>query len=424
MPDGFANELFPEDPGATYGEILPLKRSADGSLAPAWPGFVHGVVNSAYNALTAPGETLTGKAPMGQSLAAVPDPLRAANDITGTMLGLGVGSPVPAGASRVFGGLSAKTADMPAFSKAIDLTQQGSSPTEVWNQTGWFKDVDRGWKFEIPDAGARLNSKSVALPGLPSGGVVMIQPGDKLGDLLHHPELYAAYPEMQNVKMGTVQGATGAYNPANNTLRLGTTDPEKALSTTLHEVQHGIQAKEGFASGGSPDEFLPFGPKQWNEDWGKQVAQVKDIRAEAKDNGLDVKTIENHLGKFVMGQELGDAEEKAIGELSRNHPELATKWVDTLTDMSILHGQHQAAFNAYSNLAGEVEARNVQERFAQGLGKETPPWMTQGYPTGQQTVRAFAPVDHAPFSFSYQPIDHNPFQHSATPVNHDPFQKE
>jgi hypothetical protein len=42
--------------------------------------------------------------------------------------------------------------------KAQDLTATGKSSDEVWNETGWFQHpIDKGWRMEIPDAGAKFD---------------------------------------------------------------------------------------------------------------------------------------------------------------------------------------------------------------------------------------------------------------------------
>jgi hypothetical protein len=42
--------------------------------------------------------------------------------------------------------------------KAQDLTATGKSSDEVWNETGWFQHpIDKGWRMEIPDTGAKFN---------------------------------------------------------------------------------------------------------------------------------------------------------------------------------------------------------------------------------------------------------------------------
>jgi len=62
---------------------------------------------------------------------------------------------------------------------------------KIWRDTGWFRDKDGTWKFEIGDGDAKLNPK--------------FQSGGKLGDLLKHDELFKAYPELRGIKVVKIQ---------------------------------------------------------------------------------------------------------------------------------------------------------------------------------------------------------------------------
>ncbi len=73
------------------------------------------------------------------------------------------------------------------LSKAQAMAKEGKNELEIWRDTGWFRDKDGAWKFEIGDGDAKLNPK--------------FQSGGKLGDLLKHDELFKAYPELKDVKV-------------------------------------------------------------------------------------------------------------------------------------------------------------------------------------------------------------------------------
>ena len=77
------------------------------------------------------------------------------------------------------------------LSKAQAMAKEGKNELEIWRDTGWFRDKDGAWKFEIGDADAKLNPK--------------FQSGGKLGDLLKHDELFKAYPELKDVKVVKMQ---------------------------------------------------------------------------------------------------------------------------------------------------------------------------------------------------------------------------
>ena len=135
-----------------------------------------------------------------------------------------------------FAGEKALNASANKLSKAKAMLEKGADEVEIWQKTGWFKDKDGAWKFEIGDSKARLN------PNFKSGG--------KLGELLEHEERFKAYPELKDIKIKKISDEGGE--------KLGYYDPNKKeiainnigdKSTLMHEVQHAIQEIEGFAKG-------------------------------------------------------------------------------------------------------------------------------------------------------------------------------
>ena len=135
-----------------------------------------------------------------------------------------------------FAGEKAITANVGKLGQAKAMLEKGANEVEIWQKTGWFKDKDEAWKFEIGDSKARLN------PNFKSG--------EKLGELLEHEELFKAYPELKDISVKKINDEGGE--------KLGYYDPRKkeiALSdlgdksTLMHEVQHAIQEIEGFAKG-------------------------------------------------------------------------------------------------------------------------------------------------------------------------------
>lgn len=165
-----------------------------------------------------------------------------------------------------FAGPQSETADLHALQTARDMLAQGRSAELVRRETGWFRGPDGRWRYEISDEDARINEELVPDLGgaepswsdsssspapAPSRDPVM------LGDLLTHDRLYAAYPDLKMIEVafldeGTAQGSIDAggmrmtLNPRRHS------DLEELRVTLLHEVQHLIQRREGFARGGSP----------------------------------------------------------------------------------------------------------------------------------------------------------------------------
>lgn len=154
----------------------------------------------------------------------------------------------------IFGGRLAKTANTADLGRAYSLESRGVNPREIWNETGWFKDKDSKWKFEIPDRDAVFKPKAVT-----NQGYIANSMGTKLKDLLEHNSLYQAYPSIENTTIrGDAGGALGAFFSDDASIGLKPTlRAESALDTLLHEIQHAVQHREGFATGGNPQEFLP-----------------------------------------------------------------------------------------------------------------------------------------------------------------------
>ncbi|WP_096026855.1 LPD23 domain-containing protein [Campylobacter lanienae] len=152
----------------------------------------------------------------------------------------------------IFGGENAIGANKAKLKTAGEMAKNGADESEIWAKTGWYKDIDKKWKFEINPKGAELDITALkkATP-------------NKLGDILKDDELFKAYPQVKDLSIlptQTKDGANAIYHEAFGSrqkaiffdydyLQNATNDELK--STLYHEIQHAIQSIEGFASGGS-----------------------------------------------------------------------------------------------------------------------------------------------------------------------------
>ena len=132
-----------------------------------------------------------------------------------------------------------------AASKAIS---EGADPERVRLQTGWFKDLDGSWKFELPSAG---------------GSADLSRPGKfNLADYYDDPNLFEQYPGMKTLKIGRMRSEGASYYPDFNRIEVGDIShpwfnrPEiGGLKGVLdHEIYHAKSAKEGWAQGTNKDE--------------------------------------------------------------------------------------------------------------------------------------------------------------------------
>lgn len=253
-----------------------------------------------------------------------------ANTLGSLVMEGGLAASRPPGSLGVFGGMRAAGAPTDALRTANMLDMKGASPSDIWQQTGWFRGADQKWRFEIPDKGA-----SVDLTSLGSSGTA------PLGSVLSHPALFSAYPDLAKtpVEVGGPGGnVRGVYNPggpeAAENISLSSIWPKanySPLSTLLHESQHAIQSREGFAYGGSPTD-------PGMVEAGKGVLSTMQDRVAVLKGSSD--PMDQDESSYL----------RAMINNYRGSPEKL----------------------AYRSLSGEVEARNVQSRFA---NPRLAPWL-------------------------------------------------
>jgi hypothetical protein len=159
----------------------------------------------------------------------------------------------------VFGGEQAAGTDKGVLTTAKSMLDAGDGPRDVWAKTGWFKGRDGNWRFEIDD------SKSVSkapVKQIVSGNVE--KETYRLDELLDHPELYKAYPELKSVpvKMVNLNGPDGIASGKEigiDPRRLKTENVVRTL--LLHEAQHVVQYIEGTDLGMVKRLFTDYGKR-------------------------------------------------------------------------------------------------------------------------------------------------------------------
>jgi HD-GYP domain-containing protein (c-di-GMP phosphodiesterase class II) len=216
-----------------------------------------------------------------------------------------------------FAGEKARTANTFNLSSAQERLDAGERAETVRQETGWHKGADGKMRFEISDKDAEL---------------IGYRPLNKqvhLAEVLDHGKLFAAYPDMKLMPVifkQDMKGARGRLLSNTDGLPVIAIDSDLAydetISVLMHEVQHAIQAYEGFQAGGSE---AGIRSSDFSESHKKEIA------------------------------ELGDKAQQALidGDSTRAHT------LDTLRAQKYTIAQHEA----YKRLAGEVEARNTQSRL-------------------------------------------------------------
>ena len=219
-----------------------------------------------------------------------------------------------------------RTFRMDNLSVARKMEEKKKDAKAIKMATGWERGADGKWRYEMTDA------KIKDTMDVGGGHIVkryeddMLWNGGKLFDVIDAPELFKAYPQLKGVRIDTDaimndMPSHGEYDSKTNTITIHADELKYMNDILNHEIQHAIQGIEGFAKGGSPRLVRGEVKKRFDE----VTKQIKQLRAEGKED-----------------------EAKALIEKNRGLYNAYTKNDD---------------FNSYKSLAGEVEARNVQERM-------------------------------------------------------------
>lgn len=133
--------------------------------------------------------------------------------------------------------------------KAKLMAAAGNGADIMWTETGWFKGVDGKWKYEIPDTNAKFKPQKTN--GIE--GKVKVDEFYDLEDILDHPALFKAYPQLKNYQIMFDQDlppSNASFNSLQGKITMSGQDWAD-MPTLLHELQHAIQHIEGFTRGGS-----------------------------------------------------------------------------------------------------------------------------------------------------------------------------
>jgi len=222
--------------------------------------------------------------------------------------------------------------------------------------------MDKMERAEISDAGAvgirTINSNLMGKQVVPLRDMEHFKSG-LIPDVFEHPRLYYEYPFLGNVLVTKDPGRKGgAY--LNEHIYLGDKlSSEEIKPTLLHEIQHAIQEKEGWARGGSPTEMGSI----LNEPHPRLIEleqQWKDLQR------LQPKTMSEQWDKTDKLNSIQLEMAQLKDKLKRQDPQ-----------------------EAYRSLAGEIEARDTAARMglseAQRASKM--PYAGEGIPLKDAIVK-------------------------------------
>lgn len=257
------------------------------------------------------------------------------------------------GTLGTFIGPNAKTWDKEAAKKAAGLLRRGVDPEKVWQRHMTGQMPDGALFQEIPDNKAVFNLQNAPLDAYGAQELPAFE-------ALLHPELQKSYPQLNESKMlhfpdEEFKGAS--FDPRDKSITMGQDAMKEGKSVSLHELQHAIQDREGWARGGNPEQFRP----QYEKDLStlKTYHSVKNDVNDALDLAIasgDEKRVNNQM------ETLGVIEKK-INDISKKiaiHPE-----------------------ESYKRLAGEAQARETQARMLMNMDERRANYPLKGGKIGE-----------------------------------------
>ena len=151
--------------------------------------------------------------------------------------------------------------------KTNKSTSKKYTNEEIRKITGWFKDKEGNWEFEISDKNTKILEK--------------LSPNTsyKLSEIFEAKTLYDLYPELKTVELQTKNmKSNGSFNSQSNKIMLNNkllNNSESVRGTILHEIQHYIQNAEGLPTGTT----ILFGNERYANSKGEiEAADTKNRR--------------------------------------------------------------------------------------------------------------------------------------------------
>lgn len=202
----------------------------------------------------------------------------------------------------------------------------------VIKNRGYVDPVDNELKMEVPDLHYKVKDKEAK----------------QLGDLISHPYLFKAYPDMSDMKIKRVKGEgtdswIASMNPKDNSITLNTDwtnqlSDDALSSVLLHEAQHGVQRREGFSMGASNKVYNKLkkqfedNPDYWNtkgevearnaqkrfvDIWNKYNDDLRKVTNKEDKDALMKRVWKEAEGDKTLSTESVKAKDQIIGETSK-----------------------------------------------------------------------------------------------------------
>lgn len=295
-------------------------------------------------------------------------------------------------------------APIPSYTKSKDTrlvsllqTNDQENARKIKLATGWERGADGKWRYETPDfeyhpnGDARQNDKYKESDWykelydleerLFNGETLTdeetrrfdelaareneIRDNEKnteriyLDDYVKDDELFNAYPELKQTRVDFVdlpnEEYSAKYNSEENRITVNQAKSIDIKSVLAHEIQHAIQRIEGFASGSNTDNYR-------NAATSENV--IADINAATGGRLVESGGFNNTPEGIFDALNRKTTYGTILRDNSTELDEVARKYgYETIFDLVNDIGKFKSSVEMYRSEAGEVEARNVQERM-------------------------------------------------------------
>jgi len=302
----------------------------------------------------------------------------------------------------IVGQVGVETADdeiaMQELDKAKQMEAANRAAQDIKSQTGWEVGADGQWRYEYPDV--ELNEdieddfdimfylqENARREGVRVRPNEMYPPAP-LNKILDFGKLEQAYPYIDDLAFAVnpnLAGATAVFRPDRNLIEFGpdaikNEGVEGFRRTLIHEIQHYVQEQEGFEGGSNltyeADKFsksqdvykIPGLSLNGAANVGEAVKNGTKEILDMMDNGITVTDIiEGNYDKTkysgnpeaIVKHVANEGDAESLDEMAATDLESAKKIVENAINRNAIA---DIAYNEYRAQAGEVEARNAEER--------------------------------------------------------------
>ena len=295
------------------------------------------------------------------------------------------------------------------------------TPEELFAETGVYRGPDKKLRYELDDRGAKLtNSIKKAFKNFDSDAKVedlkSLNRVFRLEEVFDFPALYKQYDlgiKRDGVMYGPIKDleikfkkvlfnfqTLGGYDPVDDVIEInlnaqafGSTSKKfpniridkqtrqaRIEATILHEIQHAIQQREGFFSGGNTKDRLAKINPNYEQDTKTNNAFLQKALDKLGENKKNRFPIESFIKEKIdlqdrasQGLEIGDfrkslleSKKESLDNLdipSKVKAAYAKSYEKYYKNKKVLDDQNRKAYNEYREIYGEREARLVEKRF-------------------------------------------------------------